>query len=246
MKIPHQVLLACIVSICVLCGKLGLCHAQDYDVNPTPAAPPPEQEDCDGIFVSYNFISREKEYPHVKNASAQAWAFKSVATVLNAGVEELKAWKIFIGFQHEEILVGASGAVTIGGEDFPAKVGNNGTYLAGYPQADLKTAIETAGDYNQMQVKIELTGTQFGVKPSGVPMPKTIKLVNDGYKCPAPHHHGMCAWNQFHLYVHCLQNMQMFPFCLHGFIAYAPFAIVYAASNPVKESFKHLAMGILA
>jgi hypothetical protein len=51
------------------------------------------------------FMSRLKEYPHLKNASAQAWEFKAQAMVLNAGDEELNAWKMFIGFQHREILV---------------------------------------------------------------------------------------------------------------------------------------------
>ncbi|KAJ8545648.1 hypothetical protein K7X08_018231 [Anisodus acutangulus] len=119
-----------------------------------------------------------------KNASAQAWAFKATATVLNAGIYELKNWKIFIGFQNHELLVSASTAVLVNGNDFPAPVGN-GTYLAGYPQTDLKTSIDTAGDYTQIQAEVELTGTQFGVRPPGYPMPKTIKLVNDGYKCPA-------------------------------------------------------------
>ncbi|XP_010240909.1 PREDICTED: COBRA-like protein 10 [Nelumbo nucifera] len=163
--------------------------AQDYDDEEKPAAPPPGQEKCNGIFLSYVFISREKEYPRVKNVTAQAWAFKSIATVLNAGTEELKAWKIFIGFQHDEILVSVSGAIIVDGDDFPAAVGN-GTYLSGNPQVDLKTSIDTAGDINQIQAEIEMTGTQFGVKPPGIPMPKTIQLANDGYKCPAPTRHG--------------------------------------------------------
>ncbi|KAF8409520.1 hypothetical protein HHK36_005597 [Tetracentron sinense] len=167
--------------------KVLVSRAQDYG-DEKPAAPPPAEENCNGIFVSYLFISRLKEFPHVKNATAQAWAFKSTATVLNAGSHELQAWKIFIGFQHDEILVSASGAVIIDGDDFPAPVGN-GTYLSGYPQADLKTSIDTAGDINQIQVEIEMTGTQFGVKPPGIPMPKTIRLENDGYKCPAPTRH---------------------------------------------------------
>ncbi|KAK9268432.1 hypothetical protein L1049_000182 [Liquidambar formosana] len=162
--------------------------AQDYE-GETPPAPPPESDNCDGIFLSYTFISRQKEYPHVKNSTAQSWAFKAMATVLNAGLHELKAWKIFVGFQHEEILVAASGAVIVDGEDFPAHVGN-GTYMSGYPQADLETSIDTAGDINQIQVQIEMTGTQFGVKPPGVPMPRTIRLVNDGYKCPGPKRRG--------------------------------------------------------
>ncbi|GAV90385.1 COBRA domain-containing protein [Cephalotus follicularis] len=158
--------------------------AQDYD-NDQPVALPPAAEHCNGIYVSYDFISRAKEYPHVKNVSAQSWAFKAKVTVLNTGTYELKSWKIFIGFQHEEILVSASGAVLMDGNDFPAPVGN-GTYLSGYPQSDLKTSIDTAGDLSQIQVQVKLAGTQFGVKPLGIPMPKTIKLVNDGYKCPAP------------------------------------------------------------
>ncbi|KAF5188710.1 Cobra-like protein [Thalictrum thalictroides] len=165
----------------------------------TPGAPPPAQDNCNGVFLSYSFISREKEFPHVKNVTAQSWAFKSIASILNAGTEELKAWKIFIGFQHKEILVSASGAVNMNGDDFPAPVGN-GTYLSGYPTSDLKTSIETAGDLSQIQVEIEFKGTQFGVKPPAVPMPKTIRLENDGYKCPAPTKHKTS------MYVCCKRN----------------------------------------
>jgi hypothetical protein len=92
----------------VLFYGAGVCHCQDYDETSTPAAPPPEQDDCNGIFLSYTFISRLKEYPHLKNVSAQAWAFKAQATVFNTGEDELNAWKMFIGFQHKEILVSAS------------------------------------------------------------------------------------------------------------------------------------------
>lgn len=163
-------------------------RAQDYEhesKHKAAAAPPPAEHSCNGIFLSYTFIQREKEYPHIKNASAQPWAFKSTVTILNAGMFELKNWQIFIGFQHKELLVSASNAVLVNGEDFPAHVGN-GTYLAGYPQADLKTSIDTAGDLAQIQAKVEFSGTQFGIKPPGYPMPKIIKLVNNGYRCPKP------------------------------------------------------------
>lgn len=165
---------------------------QDYDRNPPPA-PPPAENDCNGIFLSYVFISRTKELPHVKNATAQAWAFKATATVLNAGIYELKNWKMFIGFQNRELLVSATNAVLVSGDDFPAPVGN-GTYLAGYPQTDLKTSIDTAGDFTQIQAEIELTGTQFGIRSPGYPMPKTIKLVNDGYKCPSAIRKCKCVY----------------------------------------------------
>ncbi|XP_059662521.1 COBRA-like protein 10 [Cornus florida] len=184
MKIPWKVV-SCIVIV-LFSSSFQICKAQDYDPDSPPAvsAPPPEQQDCNGIFLSYAFESREKEYPLLTNATAQAWKFKATATIVNTGADEVKAWKIFIGFQHKEILVSATGVSVVDGEGFPAQVGN-GTYLVGYPNPDLKTAIDTAGDFSQIQVVSEITGTQFGVKPPGIPMPKTIKLVNEGYKCPA-------------------------------------------------------------
>ncbi|KNA13723.1 hypothetical protein SOVF_114240 [Spinacia oleracea] len=153
---------------------------------PGPPKIPKEAQSCDGIYISYNFLGREKEYPHVKNTTAQSWAFKSQLQLVNMGNTELKTWKVFVGFQHKELLVSTDGAVLVDGDDFPAQVGINGTTIAGYPQADLKTSIDTAGDFTQIAVQVGLKGTQFGVKPPGIPMPKTIKLQNDGFKCPAP------------------------------------------------------------
>ncbi|CAA0817888.1 COBRA-like protein 10, partial [Striga hermonthica] len=150
-----------------------------------PEAPPKEVDRCNGIFVSYVFQGREKEYPLVKNVSAQAWSFQGMVTVLNAGSEELKSWQVFVGFQHHELLVSAEGAVVVNGDGFPVRVGKNGTILAGYPQADLKTAIDTAADYTQMQVQVNLKGTMFGVGAKATPMPRALRLVNEGYKCPA-------------------------------------------------------------
>ncbi|XP_074566874.1 COBRA-like protein 10 [Curcuma longa] len=160
-------------------------RAQDYDNDEAIHPPPKEQDSCNGVFLTYNFISRTKEFPHVKNASAQSWAFKAQATILNTMTNELEDWSMFIGFQHEEILVSVGGAVITDGTDFPAHVGN-GTTLSGYPQTNLLTSIETAGDMSQIQVVVDITGTQFGVKAPDTPMPHTIKLVNPGYKCPAP------------------------------------------------------------
>lgn len=190
-RIPWRVL-SCIALVVFSC-TIEITKAQDYDSPDTPAAPPPEQGKCDGIFVTYNFMGREKIYPLVKNTSAQAWSFKAMATVLNAGAYELKSWKIFIGFQREELLVSVDGAVVVNGDGdgFPIKVGKNGTLFAGFPQSDLETAIDTAGDYTQMMVQVNIKGTLFGVKPSATPMPKTIKLVNDGYKCPGAMRRGI-------------------------------------------------------
>ncbi|XP_009792856.1 COBRA-like protein 10 [Nicotiana tabacum] len=189
MKIPwkNAAAISCFTLI-LLCYNIQISKAQDYggDESSVPAAPPPEQENCDGIFVSYTFDSREREYPFVKNVSAQAWAFNSMLTVINTGLYELKSWKVHVGFQHNELLVSTDGAVAVEGDGFPIKVGKNGTVLAGFPQSDLKTAIDTAGDFTQMAAQVKIKGTQFGVSPKATPMPRTIKLLNDGYKCPAP------------------------------------------------------------
>ncbi|KAK6230352.1 hypothetical protein QUC31_001870 [Theobroma cacao] len=189
MKMPWMKLL-CLAFLCISL-RIQLCYGQDNtdDYSDPVAAPPPGQDNCNGVFLSYAFTSRNKEYPHVKNITAQSWAFKSIATIMNAGTEEVKGWKMFVGFQHREILVSATNAVVVDGSgDFPVAVGN-GTTLSGYPMTDLKTSIDTAGDYNQIAVQVEFTGTMFGLKEKVIPMPKTIRLANDGWNCPQPTKH---------------------------------------------------------
>ncbi|KAJ4836638.1 hypothetical protein Tsubulata_005486 [Turnera subulata] len=175
-----------ILLIALPCFFLNPCNGQldddDYD-DAEPAAPPPGLDHCNGVFLAYTFTSREKEYPKVKNATAQAWSFKSMVTITNTGKEDVIGWQVFVGFQHKEILVSAKGAVLMDADDFPADV-SNGTTFAGSSMPDLKTSAETAGDYTQIAQQIEITGTQFGVRPPGIPMPKSLKLANHAYKCP--------------------------------------------------------------
>ncbi|KAL1346044.1 COBRA-like protein 10 [Arachis hypogaea] len=163
--------------------------ATDVEVIPAPPPPPAELQVCNGVFLTYTLISREKEYPFVKNKSNQAYAFTSQATITNVGDEEVKGWRMYIGFQHREILVSMDGAVPIDAEDFPAAVGN-GTTIAGNPMVDLKTAILTANDFTQMSVRVGMKGSQFGLGDGATPMPKTIKLINSGFKCPASSRRG--------------------------------------------------------
>lgn len=183
-------LLAAAVALAVVTAA----QAQDYNNGDDEEEKKPKpqlkaQEACNGAFLSYTFMERTKEFPHLKNATAQAYAFKAQATVLNTMTTDLKAWQMFVGFQHKEILVSVGGAVLLDGTDFPANV-SGGVTFAGYPMADLLNSIDTAGDLTQIQVQMDITGTQFGVKPPGKPMPKTIKLANPGYRCPAPTHKG--------------------------------------------------------
>ncbi|KAH8512336.1 hypothetical protein H0E87_005826 [Populus deltoides] len=71
---------------------------------------------------------------------------KRITKISELGEHELKGWQVFV---HKEILLSASGAIVVNGDDFPVAVGN-GTIFAGNPQVDLKTAIETAGDFTQI------------------------------------------------------------------------------------------------
>ncbi|KAK7308159.1 hypothetical protein VNO77_41756 [Canavalia gladiata] len=166
------------LSLAVLRG-INECEGQELSTIPLAA------ENCNGVFISYDFLARKKEFPRLKNATAQSWAFTSSARVLNTGTEVVKAWQLYIGFQHDEILVSAGGAILYDGGDFPASVGN-GTTFVGSTLPDLESSINTAQDLSQIQASIKILGTQFGVMPPAMPMPKSIKLVNDGYKCPQP------------------------------------------------------------
>ncbi|KAG9459507.1 hypothetical protein H6P81_004015 [Aristolochia fimbriata] len=152
-------------------------------------APAPAQDACNGIFLSYLYKQGARIRPFLSDPKRQPYSFKSTATILNAGDVPLKSWDLFIGFQHDEILVSSSPAILTDGTTLPAPVGN-GTFFSGFPNSDLKTAIETAGDVNQIQVQIDLVGTQFGVRPPTVPLPSNISLANDGYKCPTPTKQG--------------------------------------------------------
>ncbi|KAL2338983.1 hypothetical protein Fmac_013429 [Flemingia macrophylla] len=149
-------------------------------------------QSCNGIQLSYSYTGGERLPPNVSDSTKQPYRFESTLTVLNNGLDELKSWKVFVGFDHDEFLVSASNGVLADGTSLPAAVGN-GTVFAGYPMTDLKTAVETAGDLTQMQAQINLVGTVFGVAPPSVPMPASIKLANDGFICRNPTTQGKNA-----------------------------------------------------
>ncbi|KAF5199185.1 Cobra-like protein [Thalictrum thalictroides] len=163
---------------------------------PAPAPIPPSSL-CNGIFLSYSYTTGKQLPPHAQNPLNQGYRFESILTILNNDIDELKSWKIFVGFQHNELLVSASNAILADGTSIPTLVGN-GTVFAGYPNTDLKSAIQTAGDENQMGVQIPLLGTQFGVNiinGSSSPMPTNISLAMDGFSCPKPTMQGKNVMN---------------------------------------------------
>ncbi|XP_047950063.1 COBRA-like protein 7 [Salvia hispanica] len=162
---------------------LGPARAQTRN----PSAPPPPPSDaCNGVFLSYSYSTGKIVPPILKSdPDRQGYRFESTLTVLNNDLEELKSWQVWVGFQHDEYLVSASNAVLADGNSFPGSVGN-GSVFSGYPNPDLKTGVETAGDLTQMSVQVQLVGTQFGVAPPDAPMPANISLVNEGWICPKP------------------------------------------------------------
>ncbi|CAH8374407.1 unnamed protein product [Eruca vesicaria subsp. sativa] len=164
----------------------------------TPPSISPDANLCNGIFLTYTYSTGTKIKPN--DTKSQPYRFESVITVLNNGREELKSWQVFVGFAHKEILVSATNAILGDGSSLPVSV-ENGTTFAGYPAADLKSAIMTAGDVTQMEARVELVGTQFGVAPPNVPLPKNITLVNVGWSCPKATQRGKNA-----LQVCCMPN----------------------------------------
>ncbi|XP_042054277.1 COBRA-like protein 7 [Salvia splendens] len=138
----------------------------------------------DGVLITYNHDTAERIAPFLfpLNRFDQPYRFNSTLTVLNQGLKELKNWRVFVGFEHGELLVSATNAVLANASFLPANV-SGGAVLSGSSVTDLKTAIETAGDIEQMQVVVELLGTEFGVAPPDVPLPGNITLANDGYLC---------------------------------------------------------------
>lgn len=156
----------------------------------TPSMSQPQAADsCNGIFLSYTYTGGERLPPNVSDTAEQPYRFESTLRVLNNGLEELKSWRVFVGFRHREWLVSATNAVLDDGKSIPGDVGN-GTVFAGSSVRDLKTAAATAGDMGQMEARVEMVGTVFGVAPPSVPMPSSINLANDGFVCGEPSSQG--------------------------------------------------------
>ncbi|KAK7303725.1 hypothetical protein RJT34_14638 [Clitoria ternatea] len=146
-------------------------------------------DSCNGVFVSYAYTGGRKLPPNMSETGEQPYRFESTVTVLNNGLEEVKSWRVFIGFQHKEWLVSASNAELVDGTSLPGSV-ENGTVLGGSTVTDLKTAADTAGDLSQMQVRVDLVGSLRGVAPPAIPMPSGINLTNHGFLCGQPSTQG--------------------------------------------------------
>ncbi|KAM7273077.1 hypothetical protein ACFE04_027741 [Oxalis oulophora] len=67
---------------------------------PPPPPPSPESNYCNGIFITCLYTSGSILKPtQPKN---QPYRFESTLTILNNGAEDLKSWRVFVGFQHSE------------------------------------------------------------------------------------------------------------------------------------------------
>ncbi|KAL3501838.1 hypothetical protein ACH5RR_036287 [Cinchona calisaya] len=170
-----------IITLIVLILKISIFPTSNSQPQKPSATP---NGVCNGIVISYIY-NNGYQIPPILLPSApndQPYRFESTLTVLNAGFEQLKNWKVFVGFQHGEFLYSASNAVLEDGTILPGNV-SSGAVFMGSPVTDLMTSVETAGDFNQMTARVQLVGTQFGVPPSNGPLPSNITLANDGYLC---------------------------------------------------------------
>ncbi|KAK1277846.1 COBRA-like protein 7 [Acorus gramineus] len=151
----------------------------------SPPPPPPPSDDCNGIFISYTFSGRTRIHPYLpKNSPDQPYTFTASASVINNDDVPLRSWGLSVGFNHREVLVSADPAVLSDGSTFPVRVGPTNATFSGFPEADLETAIDTAGDATKTQVQINIKGTLFGSPQPTIPLPATLSLANDGYICP--------------------------------------------------------------
>lgn len=159
---------------------------------------------CNGIFLSYQFQTREKIHPFVSKPDDQPYAFAANVTILNSGTTDLKTWVLVLGFSHREILVSLSNAVLSDGSALPfASDPKTPVAFSGFPNPDLRTAIATAGDLSQIQTSVSITGTQFGVAPPSVPLPSTISLSDPAWSCPP----AAIAKSNTSLFTCCVPNL---------------------------------------
>ncbi|URD78195.1 COBRA-like protein 7 [Musa troglodytarum] len=155
---------------------------------PTPAPAPSPDSFCNGIYLSYVLERREKIHPFTSDPAAQPYAFSATATVLNHGAADLLSWTLLIPFRHRELIVSVGGGVLTNGSVFPynTTLDAKATAFSGYPNTDLKTAIETANDRSQIEAKITIVGTLFGSPPPALPLPQFLALGDPSYSCPRP------------------------------------------------------------
>ncbi|RZC61130.1 hypothetical protein C5167_022875 [Papaver somniferum] len=174
--------------ILIVLSFLSIIQVSDHSKT-EPETPPLLSDSCNGVFLSYTPTLGRKLKPTTENLEEQAYKFKSRAKIVNNGLDELKSWKMYIGFQSGEFLVSASNAILADGTPLPKNTSSEDSgpvVFAGFPNANLKTEIETAGDLQQTEAEINIVGTVFGVQPPVVPMPTSIGLSNDGFICAFP------------------------------------------------------------
>ncbi|KAG2639226.1 COBRA-like protein 7 [Panicum virgatum] len=142
---------------------------------------------CNGILLTYTLQGRDKIRPLVPAPDSQPYAFRATATLRNSGTRPLRSWALLLTFVHGEILVTVDGAVLTSGADLPyntTAADAAATSLTGYPQTDLLTPIDTAGDLAKIQATVNLVGTLFAGPEPFQPLPSALSLADPAYACP--------------------------------------------------------------
>ncbi|KAK7393428.1 hypothetical protein VNO78_21984 [Psophocarpus tetragonolobus] len=85
-------------------------------------------------------------HKNVSDVAKQPYQFESTVMVLNNCLNELKLWKVFIGFNHHELLVFASNLVLAGRTTLPTSVENGTVFSVAPPSVLMRKSINLAYD----------------------------------------------------------------------------------------------------
>ncbi|CAI5497107.1 unnamed protein product, partial [Closterium sp. Naga37s-1] len=141
-----------------------------------PSAPRP----CLGVTVSYS-IQQVISIPSVWNGTLQPYGFRATLVLQNSGLRDVKGWDVIIEFTHNELITAIKYA-QVGPElPYPGK----NLIISGIPELSdtIVTAIHAGGDSTLYSVNASISGTEYGAPSPPKALPRTLYLINPGYKC---------------------------------------------------------------
>ncbi|CAI5977707.1 unnamed protein product [Closterium sp. NIES-65] len=99
----------------------------------------------------------------------------------NSGLRDVKGWDVIIEFTHNELITAIKYA-QVGPElPYPGK----NLIISGIPELSdtIVTAIHAGGDSTLYSVNASISGTEYGAPSPPKALPRTLYLINPGYKC---------------------------------------------------------------
>ncbi|CAI7906902.1 unnamed protein product [Closterium sp. NIES-54] len=131
-------------------------------------------------IVSYS-IQQVISIPSVWNGTLQPYGFRATLVLQNSGLRDVKGWDVIIEFTHNELITAIKYA-QVGPElPYPGK----NIIISGIPELSdtIVTAIHAGGDSTLYSVNASISGTEYGASTPPKALPRTLYLINPGYKC---------------------------------------------------------------